>query len=50
MLADGLDRAGKIAPRQVSVASTPATVWYPHQTPEGIAETIAMYAGFLGCA
>lgn len=47
MLADGLDRARKIAPPQVSVASTPATVWYPNQTPEGIAATIAIYASFL---
>jgi pimeloyl-ACP methyl ester carboxylesterase len=50
MLADGLDRARKISPPQVSVASTPATVWYPNQTPESIAATIAVYAGFLGCA
>jgi pimeloyl-ACP methyl ester carboxylesterase len=47
MLADGLERAAKIAPRQVSVRSTPATVWYPNQAPDGIAETIAIYAGFL---
>jgi hypothetical protein len=50
MLADGLDRARNIAPHQVSVASTPATVWYPNQTPEGIAETVAIYAGFLASA
>jgi hypothetical protein len=48
MLADGLDRAARIAPRQVCVASTPATVWYPNQTPAGIAATIAMYEEFLG--
>jgi pimeloyl-ACP methyl ester carboxylesterase len=48
MLADGLDRAAKIAPRQVSVESTPATVWYPNQTPAGIAATIAIYARFFG--
>ena len=41
MLADGLDRAAGIAPPQVRVASTPATVWYPNQVSEGIAETIA---------
>jgi pimeloyl-ACP methyl ester carboxylesterase len=47
MLADGLDRARAIAPDQVRVASTPATVWYPNQRPEGVSETIAMYWAFL---
>jgi pimeloyl-ACP methyl ester carboxylesterase len=47
MLADGLDRARAIAPAQVRVASTPATVWYPNQRPEGVSETIAMYRAFL---
>jgi pimeloyl-ACP methyl ester carboxylesterase len=50
MLADGLDRAAKIAPRQVSVASTPATVWYPNQTPRSVTETIKIYEEFLAAA
>ena len=50
MLADGLDRAREIAPHQVRVASTPATVWYPNQTPEGIAKTLAIYRAFLADA
>ena len=47
MLADGLERARKIAPAQVRVPSTPATVWYPNQAPGSIGETIAIYQAFL---
>ncbi len=47
MLADGLDRARAIAPAQVRVTPTPATVWYPNQTPAGITETVAIYESFL---
>jgi pimeloyl-ACP methyl ester carboxylesterase len=47
MLADGLDRARAIAPAQVRVSPTPATVWYPNQTPSGITETVAIYESFL---
>ena len=50
MLADGLARAREIAPQQVSVTATPATVWYPNQTPEGIANTLAIYRAFLADA
>jgi pimeloyl-ACP methyl ester carboxylesterase len=48
MLADGLARARAIAPGQVQVLSTPATVWYPNQPPGSIGETIAIYRAFLG--
>jgi pimeloyl-ACP methyl ester carboxylesterase len=47
MLADGLARARAIAPAQVQVASTPATVWYPNQRAAGVVETIALYRAFL---
>ena len=47
MLADGLDRARRIAPPQVSVAATPATVWYPNQAAPNVAATIAVYQAFL---
>jgi hypothetical protein len=47
MLADGLERARQIAPSQVRVLSTPATVWYPNQTPGSISETMAIYRAFL---
>ena len=47
MLADGLARAREIAPSQVRVLSTPATVWYPNQAPGSITETIAIYRAFL---
>jgi pimeloyl-ACP methyl ester carboxylesterase len=50
MLADGLDRARSIAPRQVSVTATPATVWYPNQAPAAVAETVAIYESFLSGA
>ena len=41
----------QIAPGQVSVLSTPATVWYPNQySTEGVAETIAIYEAFLAGA
>ena len=46
MLADGLDEAGRLS-SQVTVRATPATVWYPHQSPEAIAQTLAIYADFL---
>ena len=47
MLADGLARARGIAPAQVRVAATPATVWYPNQAPGTIDATVAMYERFL---
>ena len=47
MLADGLERARAIAPAQVTVSPTPATVWYPNQAAGTIAETIAIYSAFL---
>ncbi len=47
MLADGLARAREIAPSQVRVLSTPATVWYPNQAPGSIGETIVIYRNFL---
>jgi pimeloyl-ACP methyl ester carboxylesterase len=50
MLADGLDRARKIAPAQVQVLSTPATVWYPNQAAASVPETIAIYRAFLAGA
>jgi pimeloyl-ACP methyl ester carboxylesterase len=47
MLADGLDRAREIAPPDVSVAPTTATVWYPNQREGTIAATTAIYQDFL---
>jgi pimeloyl-ACP methyl ester carboxylesterase len=47
MLADGLDEAKDLAPGHVTLASTPATVWYPHQAPEAVAATLEAYRRFL---
>lgn len=47
MLADGLAAARRIVPPQVEVAPTPATVWYPNQSADGMAQTLQMYARFL---
>jgi pimeloyl-ACP methyl ester carboxylesterase len=47
MLADGLARARAIAPAQVTVSPTPATVWYPNQATGTASETIAIYRAFL---
>jgi pimeloyl-ACP methyl ester carboxylesterase len=47
MLADGLSVAQDLAPAHVTLASTPATVWYPHQPPAAVAETLALYRRFL---
>ncbi len=46
MLADGLAEAGALSP-MVRVEATPATVWYPHQSPEAVAATLRAYADFL---
>ena len=48
MLADGLAVAATLAPSVLSVAPTPATVWYPNQGAAETAATIAAYAAFLG--
>ncbi len=48
MLADGLEIARTLAPGMVTVQPLPATVWYPHQPPAAVADTIAAYAAFLG--
>lgn len=42
MLADGLAEAARLNPL-VTAAATPATVWYPHQDPEAVAETVTTY-------
>ena len=47
MLADGLSAAKNLAPAFVTLASTPATVWYPHQPDAAVAETLALYRQFL---
>ncbi len=47
MLADGLEIARTLAPEMVTVQPMPATVWYPHQDPIAVAETVAAYATFL---
>jgi pimeloyl-ACP methyl ester carboxylesterase len=47
MLADGLSAAKDLAPAHITVATTPATVWYPHQKPDAVAETLALYNDFL---
>jgi len=47
MLAEGLAEALDLAPDQVTLASTPATVWYPHQNPKAVAETLQTYRWFL---
>jgi pimeloyl-ACP methyl ester carboxylesterase len=47
MLADGLAEALELAPDHATLASTPATVWYPHQRSEAVVETLQTYRRFL---
>jgi pimeloyl-ACP methyl ester carboxylesterase len=47
MLADGLAEAKDLAPGHITLASTAATVWYPHQAPEAVATTLETYGKFL---
>ena len=47
MLADGLEEARDLAPDQVVIAKTEATVWYPHQDPVAVAATLELYRRFL---
>lgn len=46
MLADGLAEAARLNPL-VTAAATPATVWYPNQDPEAVAETVITYLAAL---
>ncbi len=48
MLADGLAGIARLGNGALTVASTPATVWYPHQSEADIAATLAVYDRFLG--
>ncbi|MBU6499430.1 MAG: alpha/beta hydrolase, partial [Rhodospirillales bacterium] len=43
MLADGLAKAKSLAPDHVTVATTPATVWYPNQTRRDVEATLRIY-------
>lgn len=47
MLVEGLEEARQLAPAGTRVSATPATVWYPGQSPEAVRETIALYDEFL---
>ncbi|CAN5771271.1 hypothetical protein BH11PSE13_BH11PSE13_32420 [soil metagenome] len=47
MLVEGLEEARRLAPAGTRVSATPATVWYPGQSPEAVRETIAFYDAFL---
>ncbi|MEN9774950.1 MAG: hypothetical protein RL322_2020 [Pseudomonadota bacterium] len=47
MLADALVTARPLLRDDAVIAATPATVWYPEQGQQAIAETIAMYQRFL---
>ena len=47
MLVEGLALARSLAPAGTQVVATPATVWYPGQSPEAIAATITLYDRFL---
>jgi hypothetical protein len=46
MRADGLAEAARLNPL-VTAAATPATVWYPNQDPEAVAETVITYLAAL---
>jgi pimeloyl-ACP methyl ester carboxylesterase len=48
MLADGLETARTLAPGVVTVATTPATVWYPNQPEAAIEASLDAYRAFLG--
>ncbi|WP_329089553.1 alpha/beta hydrolase [Actinomadura citrea] len=47
MLADNLPALRSAAPDGVTLASTPATCWYPDQDPAAVAETVRLYRDFL---
>ena len=47
MLVEGLELARGIAPAGTQIVATPATVWYPGQSPEAVAATITIYQRFL---
>ena len=47
MLVEGLEEARRLAPAGTRVSATPATVWYPGQSPEAVRETVAVYDEFL---
>ncbi|MCG5243224.1 alpha/beta fold hydrolase [Azospirillum doebereinerae] len=47
MLADSLDHARTLAPPGTLVTLTPATVWWPRQRADAVAETLRMYEDFL---
>jgi pimeloyl-ACP methyl ester carboxylesterase len=50
MLADGLQAARSLLGADAVVSPTPATVWYPDQGADAIAQTIAAYERFLDSA
>jgi len=47
MLVEGLATARQLAPEGTLVQATPATVWYPGQSPQAIKDTIKIYDTFL---
>ena len=47
MLIEGLELAKALAPAGTVVTATPATVWYPGQSAEAVAASIAIYDDFL---
>ena len=47
MLVEALAAARRIAPACVEISSSPATVWYPNQPPEGVRATLEGYGAFL---
>jgi pimeloyl-ACP methyl ester carboxylesterase len=47
MLVEGLELARGLAPVGTVIAATPATVWYPGQSSEAVAASIAIYDDFL---
>ncbi len=47
MLVEGLALARDLAPAGTQVVATPATVWYPGQSDDAVAATIALYDRFL---
>ncbi len=47
MLVDALREAAGLCGPQVEIAPTPATVWYPNQSEDGIVRTLDMYNAFL---
>lgn len=47
MLVEGLELARGLAPVGTVIEATPATVWYPGQSAEAVAASIAIYDDFL---